>query len=501
MASCENLNEGGEGEPINADGGFPAGLRVLAVDDDPLCLRCLEAMLKRCSYDVTTAKTATQAIAYLRNEDHRFDIVLSDVHMPDMDGFKLLEIIGLEMDLPVIMVSANAENSVVLRGITHGAVDYLIKPVRIMELRNIWQHVIRKKHVKPETDEDEEEKSKKKRKEDDSSATTDEKDEDGTAAKKKKIVWSEDDHQEFVEGVTKLATEKAVPKRILDMMGVTGLTRESVASRLQDEVEDSDSLSMPKKPRVIWSVELHQGFVDAVNQLGIDKAVPKRILDLMGVSGLTRENVASHLQKYRLYLKRLNGVRMGKKTNNPFGAGQDLGAGGHFGGVGMDAGHMFEPQQNRMPGMPGPDFNAGFSEMTPMAMPTMGAAPHDQFDVLAPGIVGEVAGPGLVGEVGKINPSLYNMRGLMQARGHHAGVPVRSPAVAQVGAARGAPGHSGAPNDNLIVNIEFPPGEFAQGDLLNQYPLQPGLAHPPPAAQSKAQHDVLHQFLTDTQFN
>ncbi len=37
-------------------------------------------------------------------------------------------------------------------------------------------------------------------------------------------------------------------------------------------------------------------FVDAVNQLGVDKAVPKRILDLMNVAGLTRENVASHLQ-------------------------------------------------------------------------------------------------------------------------------------------------------------------------------------------------------------
>ena len=57
-----------------------------------------------------------------------------------------------------------------------------------------------------------------------------------------------------------------------------------------------------KKPRVVWSVEMHQQFVAAVNQLGIDKAVPKRILDLMNVDGLTRENVASHLQKYRRVL-------------------------------------------------------------------------------------------------------------------------------------------------------------------------------------------------------
>ena len=72
--------------------------------------------------------------------------------------------------------------------------------------------------------------------------------------------------------------------------------------------EDSSAL---KKPRVVWSAELHQQFVTAVNTLGIDKAVPKRILDLMGVQGLTRENVASHLQKYRLYLKRLQGVNNG----------------------------------------------------------------------------------------------------------------------------------------------------------------------------------------------
>ena len=75
--------------------------------------------------------------------------------------------------------------------------------------------------------------------------------------------------------------------------------------------ENEDDSSALKKPRVVWSAELHQQFVTAVNQLGIDKAVPKRILDLMGVQGLTRENVASHLQKYRFYLKRLQGVNSG----------------------------------------------------------------------------------------------------------------------------------------------------------------------------------------------
>ncbi len=42
-------------------------------------------------------------------------------------------------------MSANGETSTVMRGVNHGAVDYLLKPVRIEELKNIWQHVIRKK--------------------------------------------------------------------------------------------------------------------------------------------------------------------------------------------------------------------------------------------------------------------------------------------------------------------------------------------------------------------
>lgn len=51
---------------------------------------------------VTTTNQAVQALKMLRENKNRFDLVISDVNMPDMDGFKLLELVGLEMDLPVI---------------------------------------------------------------------------------------------------------------------------------------------------------------------------------------------------------------------------------------------------------------------------------------------------------------------------------------------------------------------------------------------------------------
>ncbi|XP_042466933.1 two-component response regulator ORR22-like [Zingiber officinale] len=51
------------------------------------------------------------------------------------------------MDLPVIMLSVNGETKTVMKGITHGACDYLLKPVQIEELKNIWQHVVRRRKL------------------------------------------------------------------------------------------------------------------------------------------------------------------------------------------------------------------------------------------------------------------------------------------------------------------------------------------------------------------
>ncbi|MBA0612924.1 hypothetical protein Godav_013462 [Gossypium davidsonii] len=65
-----------------------------------------------------------------------------------MDAFKLLELVGLEMGLLVIMLSVHGDTKLVKKGITHGTCDYLFKPARIAELKNIGQHVSVEVHRK-----------------------------------------------------------------------------------------------------------------------------------------------------------------------------------------------------------------------------------------------------------------------------------------------------------------------------------------------------------------
>ncbi|KAK1613106.1 hypothetical protein QYE76_036779 [Lolium multiflorum] len=91
----------GKQPTVVAEDNFPDGLRVLAVDDDRVCLRVLAAVLRQCNYKPTVVTDGMTALKMLREEgEEQFDLVITDVHMPNMDGFQLLEIIGLEMDLP-----------------------------------------------------------------------------------------------------------------------------------------------------------------------------------------------------------------------------------------------------------------------------------------------------------------------------------------------------------------------------------------------------------------
>ncbi|GMI95052.1 hypothetical protein HRI_003174500 [Hibiscus trionum] len=266
-----DVKMGGSSREDDGKDRFPIGMRVLAVDDDPICLKVLENLLRKCQYQVTTTNQAITALKMLRENRKLYDLVISDVNMPDMDGFKLLELVGLEMDLPVIMLSAHSDTKLVMKGITHGACDYLLKPIRIEELKNIWQHVVRRK--KPDS-------------KDQIFVANQDKAQGGTG--------------EAGQTLTSSSDQKFIKKR-KDQS-------EDEEEEGDDNEDDNEDSSTQKKPRVVWSGELHRKFVAAVNHLGLEKSVPKKILDLMNVEGLSRENVASHLQKYRLYLKRLSTV-------------------------------------------------------------------------------------------------------------------------------------------------------------------------------------------------
>lgn len=132
----------------------------------------------------------------------------------------------------------------VFKGITHGACDYLLKPVRLEELKNIWQHVVRKKKI-------------------DSNYQNKASNEDRIAN------ISGGNSQNILENGGDL--NKKIGKRRKDR-GEEGEEDEEVEEEGEGTGDEDDPLSQ-KKPRVVWSIDLHQKFVSAVNQLGFESKI------------------------------------------------------------------------------------------------------------------------------------------------------------------------------------------------------------------------------------
>lgn len=109
--------------------------RVLVVDDEPHIVRLIQVNLQRQGYEVETANNGAQALAQIK--ESRPDLLVSDVMMPEMDGFELLANIRRDtslMDLPVIMLTAKAQDKDVMTGYQTGADMYLTKPFNPAEL-------------------------------------------------------------------------------------------------------------------------------------------------------------------------------------------------------------------------------------------------------------------------------------------------------------------------------------------------------------------------------
>ena len=104
------------------------GRRVLVVDDEPRIRTVLRAYLEAEDYTVTEAETAADAVRQATSTTSDLDLVLLDLGLPDADGLDVLRRIRRTSDVPVILVTARAEEVDKLVGLNVGADDYVTKP-------------------------------------------------------------------------------------------------------------------------------------------------------------------------------------------------------------------------------------------------------------------------------------------------------------------------------------------------------------------------------------
>lgn len=102
--------------------------RVLFVDDEPGLTRGLGRLLALRGNEVTTASNGRQALALI--DEMTFDVVLSDIRMPGMDGLSLLRSIrAKDLDLPVVFLTGSPSLETAVEAMEYGAFRYLTKPV------------------------------------------------------------------------------------------------------------------------------------------------------------------------------------------------------------------------------------------------------------------------------------------------------------------------------------------------------------------------------------
>lgn len=124
--------------------------RILIVDDDKSMCEMLEAYLRRRNFIPVWYTSGEEAFSSLKNKD--FDIVLSDLNMPNMNGIELCErIVANRPDIPVIVITAFGSLDTAIAAIRAGAYDFVIKPIdldllalsleRVMKHRNLQEKV------------------------------------------------------------------------------------------------------------------------------------------------------------------------------------------------------------------------------------------------------------------------------------------------------------------------------------------------------------------------
>lgn len=119
-----------------------ASQTILVVDDEPMVLEVVAGYLRRERYRVLERSDGAEAMKWL--EANRPDLVVLDAMLPGVDGFDILRFIRSRWDIPVIMLTARADETDRVVGLELGADDYVVKPFSPRELAVRIRNVLRR---------------------------------------------------------------------------------------------------------------------------------------------------------------------------------------------------------------------------------------------------------------------------------------------------------------------------------------------------------------------
>ncbi|MFC7676809.1 response regulator [Mycolicibacterium sp. GCM10028919] len=124
--------------------------RVLVIDDEPQILRALRINLSVRGYEVHTAATGVEALTVAA--EHKPDVVVLDLGLPDMSGIEVLEGLRGWLTAPVIVLSARTDSSDKVEALDAGADDYVTKPFGMDEFLARLRAAVRRGATSVETD-------------------------------------------------------------------------------------------------------------------------------------------------------------------------------------------------------------------------------------------------------------------------------------------------------------------------------------------------------------
>lgn len=123
-------------------------MKILVVDDEALLIKGIRFNLQNDGYEVITGTNGLEAVELAKSAAP--DLILLDIMMPEMDGLTACSRIREFSQVPIILLTAKAEDMDKLIGFDHGADDYLTKPFNILELKARVKALLRRSKITSE---------------------------------------------------------------------------------------------------------------------------------------------------------------------------------------------------------------------------------------------------------------------------------------------------------------------------------------------------------------